>query len=159
MTYVVVGTEVSSYMTRQPDPTDDWDCGDTEGHVENVTATLVQELQPYYGDSLGKEFPDHVGVGTTLYAVVADYTDGCTFGRTGCQGKVVDVFEDPDEAAALARVAHATTDYSFTHNGKEYSANWVGYFEHLQALDVWAIVVNGASSYPGASGPGFRRGH
>lgn len=142
MTKVVVTTSVKDYVTRERDPNDDWDIGDVDGHVDNVSGAIVDELQTYYGCSLGKEFPDHVKVGTRLYAVVADYTSGCTFGRTGAQGQVLDAFETVEEAMALATVAKAVeNDYSFDHNGHTYRADWVGYFEHLQNLDVWEIIL------------------
>lgn len=155
MTYIEFGTHVKEYITRHPDPTDDWDIGDTEGYVENVTATIVDELKPYYGCSLGKEFPDSVGLGSTLYVVVADYTSGCTFGRTGAQGKILDAFEDPEEAMELAEAARAVKDYGFAHKGQMYSTDWLGYFEELQSLDVWTVTIG-----PGyARGVGFKRGH
>ncbi len=159
MTVVEFSTSVKDYQTREPDPSDSWDIGDVDGYVDNVTARPSDELQPYYACSLGKEFPDSVGPGSTLYVVVADYTSGCTFGRTGAQGQVLDAFEDPQEAQALAEAARATTEYNFTYEGVTYRADWMGYFESLSSLDIWEVTVN--KSYPSGSGvsTSFKKGH
>lgn len=93
MTNIVVTTEVETWTTRRADPNDRWDNGDTAGRVTNVAAWIEEDARhAYFGSSLSKEFPDDVTVGTTLYAVVADYSSGCTFGRDGGHSSVVDVF-------------------------------------------------------------------
>lgn len=158
MTKVVVTTSVKDYVTRERDPNDDWDIGDVEGYVDNVSGAIVDKLEGYYGCSLGKEFPDSVKPGTVLYAVVADYTSGCTFGRTGAQGQVLDAFETVDEAMALATVAKAVESYSFDHNGTTYRADWVGYFEDLQSIDVWEILLGKHFDHRD-SGISIKRGH
>lgn len=176
MTFVVVTTEVENRTTRRRDPEDRWDIGDEEGRVTNVTGHVVTELQNYYGDSHGKDIPD-LRVGDVVYAVVADYSSGCTFGRTGAQGKVLDFFTDRDEAQALATAALKKDgnrkdwggnnipyfEYSFEFNGVEYSRDWVGYFEDLQSLDVWQVTVRAnfyqsSRVYGGELDPGFRIG-
>jgi hypothetical protein len=176
MTKVVVTTELENHVTRRSDPDDRWDIGDEEGCVSNVIAYETEELQNYYGDSFGKELD--VEVGGIVYAVVVDYSSGCTFGRTGAQGKVLDVFTDPKEAEALAEAALKpdgyrkdwgdrqvpTFDFSFEHNGQEYYRDWVGYFEDLQDLSVWEVQVrkryDAFGSRTGDTGAvGYRRGH
>jgi hypothetical protein len=154
MTNIVVTTEVETWQTRPADPNDSWDQGDTDGRVTNVTAWVEEDAKySYFGDSLSKEFPDDVTVGTTLYAVVADYSSGSTFGRDGGYSKVLDVFTSSEEAEALYQAAMADpadsrwdSKYSFTYNGKNYYRDWVGYFESLNSLDVWQIVVQGRAS-------------
>lgn len=175
MTKIVVTTEVENHVTRVADSDDQWDIGDEEGSVTNVIAYETEELQNYYGDSFGKEMD--VEVGGTVYAVVVDYSSGCTFGRTGAQGKVLDVFTDPKEAEDLANAALkpdgyreewggrkvAKYDYSFKHNGQEYYRAWVGYFEDLQDLSVWEVQVrkryDAFGSRTGNAGTvGYKRG-
>ena len=159
MTYVVVNSEVETWVSRERDPEDEWDAGDTDGRVSNVTAwvdpTADRENQWYHGDSIVKQFPDDVTVGTTLYAVVADYSSGSTFGRDGGHAQVLDAFTSVSEAESLRDAALVTRDsgswrkdydYSFTWGEHEYSRGWAGYFEHLNSLDIWQIVVKPAAT-------------
>lgn len=173
MTNIVVTTEVENHRTRSPDPNDGWDIGDEEGSVTNVTAYVVDSLDHYYGDSYGKELD--VEAGGTVYAVVADYSSGCTFGRTGAQGKVLNVYTDPLDAEALAAAALRPEsyverygqkvpqfDYEFTFEGQDYWRSWVGYFEDLQDLSVWEVQVRShcCDPFDRSSGTfGYKRGH
>lgn len=161
MTKIVVSTEVENRTTRERDESDGWDIGDTEGYVSNVVAFIEREGDPsYYGDSHGKDLPD-VKIGDTVYAVVADYESGCTFGRTGASGAVLDFFTDPEEAQALAEAAlNKPEDARLVHNGVSYYCPWDGYFEYLQSLDVWACVVKGGPKDPWSDDkfPGFKTG-
>lgn len=141
-TRITVSTEVENHTTRRADPSDNWDIGDESGSVTNVTAWLSEdELDTYWTESLCQDLPDHIGVGSTVFAVVVDYSSGCTFGRTGATGQVLNVFDNAEEASKLAEAALAEDDYSFTYNEIEYRRSWVGYFEQLQSLDVWEITV------------------
>lgn len=163
MTHICVTTEVNSWVEEGPD--DDYLKGEpysyrgaTGGRVSNVIAFVVDEPQHYYGDSHGKDLD--VGPGDTVYAVVAGYTTGDTFGREGGQAKVLDFFTDPDKANRLCAVAQDTVDYSFNFEGERYSAAWVGYFERLDTMEVWECIVR-SSRWSSGDGPtyGFRRGH
>lgn len=172
MTKIVVTAETREWTTRERDPNDSWDNGDTAGEVHNVVAFIERVESGYYGESHGKDLPD-VKVGDTVYAVVADYESGCTFGRSGGHASVLDVFSDPEEAQALADAAlkpdgfeerwgsqQPKYDYSFTHNGQSYYRSWVGYFESLNSLDVWACTVKSAPKDPWSNDqyPGFKTG-
>lgn len=172
MTRIVVSAETREWTTRSPDPNDSWDNGDTAGEVSNVIAFIEGQEVGYYGDSHGKDIPG-AKVGDTLYAVVADYESGCTFGRSGGHASVLDFFTDPEEAKALADAALRPDgeeerwgrkvdrfDYNFTHNGVQYWRAWVGYFEDLQSLDVWAVKIKGTPKDPWADDPqpGFKTG-
>ena len=173
MARVVVSAETREWTTRQRDPSDRWDNGDTAGEVTNVVAWLEGQEVSYYGDSHGKEI-EGADIGTKVWAVVADYESGCTFGRSGGHAQVLDFFDNPAEAKALS-VAALTSDgererwggkekvfdYSFTHNGVTYHRNWVGYFESLNSLDVWECHIKGHAKDPWSDdpSPGFRTGH
>lgn len=173
MTRVVVSAETETWTTRPRDPDDSWDQGDTDGHVANVVAFLERTEANYYGDSHGKDLGD-VEVGNTVYAVVADYTSGCTFGRDGGHADVLDFFTDPAEAEELAKAAlkaerqveswsgrkEDVFDYSFEHNGETYSRAWVGYFEHLNSLDIWACRIKRTAKDPWSDdpNPGYKEG-
>jgi hypothetical protein len=156
---IVVSAETEVHTTRNPDPTDSWDQGDTAGHVSNVFAFLDKSTGHYYGDSVSRDL--NVTYGDTVYAVVADYESGSTFGRSGGHAQVLDVFTTEEDAAALLEAAQANpkTDayqekYSFEHNGVTYHRAWVGYFESLNSLDVWDVVVRQNPNDPIKRGPG-----
>jgi len=172
MTRVVVSAETREWVTRDRDPGDSWDIGDTAGEVTNVVAWLDPKEVSYYGESHGKDIPG-AKIGDTVYAVVADYESGCTFGRSGGHATVLDFFANPEEARALADAALRPDgkenhygrvvdkfDYSFTHNGKDYHRSWVGYFESLNSLDIWECVIKGTAKDPWSDDPmpGFKRG-
>lgn len=174
MARVVVTAETRTWETRPADPSDSWDNGDTAGEVTNVVAFLEATEVSYYGESHGKELGD-VKVGDTVYAVVADYESGCTFGRDGGHASVLDFFTDPDEAREFAALAvkpdsegrnwrgdsTKVCGYSFEYKGQNYHRAWVGYFESLNSLDVWECRIKGVAKDPWSDDPqpGFRTGH
>lgn len=150
MTQVVVSAQTESWTTRRADPDDSWDIGDEDGRVTNVVALLSDTEHNYYGDSHGKDIPD-AKIGDTIYAVVADYTSGCTFGRSGGHAQVVDFFTDPEEAAELAAKCIS--------GGYDGYQAWTGYFESLNSLDVWDIQIKrNMFSTNREDGYGFKRG-
>lgn len=173
MARVVVSAETRTWETRPRDPSDSWDNGDTAGEVTNVVAFLEPREVSYYGDSHGKDI-EGADIGTTVYAVVADYESGCTFGRDGGHASVLDFFTDPAEAKALAEAAlkpdsegrnwrgdkEKVCGYSFEYNGQTYHRAWVGYFESLNTLDVWECRIKGTAKDPWSEDrdPGFKVG-
>lgn len=168
MTQICVTTEVETWQSEGPSEAYEKGeaysfRGSTAGRVTNVIAFIEREASPYYGESAGKDIPD-VKQGDTVYAVVADYSSGDTFGQDGGHSQVLDFFSDPDEADGLLRAAQAdpTSDdfhnrYSFTYNGKEYNRAWAGYFESLNDLEVWACTVR-PDRWTEGPRPGYRRG-
>jgi hypothetical protein len=44
--------------------------------------------------------------------------------------------------------------YSFEYNGESYSRSWVGYFERLQEITVWELVVRRNPADPFRKGTG-----
>ena len=154
MTQVVVSAETESWTTREVDPNDSWDVGDTDGRVSNVVA-FIERAHGYYGDSHGKDIPD-AKIGDTVYAVVADYSSGCTFGRSGGHAQVLDFFTTGDEAmdlAVAARNLKSSDGYGFAHNGVEYYTHWLGYFESLNSVDVWECRIKGVAKDPWSDDP------
>lgn len=147
MADVLVSAETEVYITRMPDPDDRWDNGDTAGYVSNVYAALLPDggQTHYWGESLCKAM-EGVKAGDTLYAVVADYESGDTFGRDGGHAQVLDVFREHDRAGELAKAAapEASGDYSFEFSGKTYIRSYVGYFESLNDICVWSVTVREA---------------
>jgi hypothetical protein len=135
-----VNAETSVYTVREPDPTDSWDNGDTAGCVENVSAYVTDNPEGDMYSYIIKDLP--VSPGKKVWAVVVDYESGSTFGRDGGYAQVLDVFAEEWQAYALRQVALAHGNGSrLTYDGKEYHASWLGYFESLQSIDVWELVV------------------
>lgn len=140
--------------------------GATNGRVTNVTASLSARDLPYArysGESLVKEMPD-VGPGDTVYVVVVGYTSGDTFGRDGGHTAVVDAFTEANAAEDLMEAVADNKDgaYQMTHNGVEYYCPWVGYFEHMEEVNVWEVVVRKTHEYSRFNDGvtrGFKRGH
>lgn len=156
---IVVSAETEITSVREADPDDPWDSGDTSGHVSNVFAFPDKSNGHHYGASVSRDLD--VKPGGTVYAVVADYESGDTFGRSGGHADVLDVFATEEEAAALLEAAQAPPEsadfrarYSFEHNGETYRRAWVGHFESLNSLDVWDVVVRQNPNDPIRRGPG-----
>jgi hypothetical protein len=160
---IVVGADVEVQNIGGADPDDSWSRDSTSGYVSNVTAREAKDFEvgkfQWYTESWDGELD--VSVGDTIYAVVADYETGDTFGRDGGNAQILDVFSTFEEAEGLAAAALVKQsgdmpewrrgyEYSFDYNGKTYHRSWAGYFEHLQSLDVWKVVVGG-----GRKGPGY----
>jgi hypothetical protein len=147
MTKIVVSVETEVWTVRLPDPDDSWDAGDTGGRVVGVRAWTARDWEQNsfrrYGGYDSWEGGLAVNPGDYVYAVVADYESGSTFGRDGGHASVLDVFADITMADELAQVAENAVEYSFRYNGRDYYASWLGYFESLNEMRVWAVKVNG----------------
>lgn len=145
MTKIVVSAETEVWSTRDPDPSDSWDAGDTTGRVVGVRAWEERDWErsghSRYGgyDSWSGDLDARAG--DYVYAVVADYESGSTFGRDGGHASILDVFTDVKEADSLCIVAEKAKDFRFFYGDKEYYASWTGYFEYLQDMKVWAVRV------------------
>jgi hypothetical protein len=147
MSNILIGTEVDTWITDEADPTDSWSRDSTDGRVTNVWASYTDEEPRSWGESI--IIPEPENFNGTLFAVVADYSSGDTFGRDGGHSQVLDAFADNETAEALAYIAlehkrdgwRVDYDYSFTFRDKEYRRDWWGYFESLNSLDVWEIQV------------------
>jgi hypothetical protein len=145
---IIIGTEVEVWTSREADPSDgDYAHESTDGYVSNVWASYTDEAVRYYTDSIVIEEPENFN--GTLYAVVADYSSGDTFGRDGGHAQVLNAFADEELAKALAFTAlehkkqdwRTEYDYNFTFGDKEYHRSWAGWFEVLNSLDIWEVKV------------------
>jgi hypothetical protein len=139
---VEIMVDTMTYETRPADPDDQWDRGDTGGYVRDVRARWVPEADKIHYRAEAFDVP--AGVGSTVYAVVAQYESGDTFGRHGGQYQVLDVLADVESADALARAAEAVPRSQFTlrHGGKDYYVSWTGYFESLDWVRVMPLIVS-----------------
>ena len=161
MTAVCVTTEIETWVEEGPDQ--DYLKGEpysyrgaTGGAVTNVIAFIEDEHRHYYGDSHGKELDALPG--DMVYAVVASYSTGDTFGRDGGQAKVLDFFQNSDLAERLREVARTNSDYNFEFEGETYYAPWIGYFERLDKIEVWACSIR-PDRWSEGPRPGYRRGY
>lgn len=153
MSRVKVVAETNEWVTRDADPDDKWDHGDTAGSVSNVYAELTDEAEgewSYHGE-LVKEL-GNLKPGDTVYAVVVDYESGDTFGRSGGYAQVMDVFDDMATAEGLYRecVAYHERDkraakvvQGVQFLGRDYYVSWDGYFESVNDIEVWQLVIRG----------------
>lgn len=155
MPKIVVTAETERWTSRPADPRDSWDSGDTEGRVTDVIAYIESRTdRSHYGGSVCVDLD--VPLGGTVYAVVADYSSGDTFGRSGGHASVLDAFATKDEAEALADALTVEGDWSYSveHNGKRYYRAWAGYFEELNDLAVWTCTVRRDPADPFRKGTG-----
>lgn len=147
---ILIGTEVEVYVSAPPNPSDgDYSHESTDGRVTNVWACFTEDSTRTWGDSIIMEAPEGFEDGGTLFAVVADYSSGDTFGTSGGHSQVLDAFINSDTAEALAAKAlehkkdgwRVEYEYDFKFLNKKYHRQWAGYFEHLNSLDIWEVQV------------------
>jgi hypothetical protein len=146
---ILIGVETETWLTSEGDHESDSPYAERDsydGRVTNVWASYSESEPRTWSDSIVIEEPKNFN--GTLFAVVADYSSGDTFGRDGGYAQILDAFADNETAEALAKAALKQApsndwrdQYNFTFNGKEYHKSWEGYFECLNALDVWEIQV------------------
>lgn len=169
MPNVKITAETETWVVRQADPDDRWDSGDSAGRVSMVKAEITDEP----ADSPGVGYTElvktlDVKAGDTVYALVADYESGDTFGRSGGHYQIIDVFATPAEADELMRVVDSfnslddrkadklSTGLSF--EGVRYYPGWVGYFESLNGVDVWECEVWPLKGSPESRRAAYRKG-
>lgn len=122
----------SSYLevTREPDPYDDWDRGNT------LTEWSFGELSTSECDNLWYErFPVDfdVKVGDILHVVVAVWSTGDSFGNDiGRCSEVFGIFRERSEAIRFKEKLE---------NGEVEYVPWNGYFESLDYISVLERVL------------------
>lgn len=140
------------YETSEADPNDSWDRPDTAMELRNVSAITTSNrvevgYRGWYGNDTFDVAPNEHGL---VYAVIARYSSGDTFGRDDGRVAVMDVFDNNEDAAALTEAledsvrdkSQAVVDFELNHNGRDYYLPWVGYFEHLENVDVHPLRVS-----------------
>lgn len=132
--------------TRDPYPDDSWDRGDTEFILHDIIVRL---------DEHG-EFDLDVSAGDTVYAVVAVYDTGDTFGRDERRHSVMGLFDKVEDAEIVHEkykgfVPHHSrreriTAWGFVHDEVHYYVPWLGYFERYVDCYVTDLEVQHAES-------------
>lgn len=126
--FVTAWVTTSSEYTREPDPDDEWDVGDSHetltGKGVSVGVPEMQQRELANDKCFNQE---HIGfmpkAGDVVYLVVERYADGCTFGHTSGRARPVHIFKtrkaavewiESDEASRLK-----DTDYFGGHEDWE----------------------------------------
>lgn len=128
---VKVGVLTSSYSGEEHDCEGEWCCRpDTYTTFEGLTTEGYVSSFPVRAES-------EDGV---YYAVVVDYNTGDTFGQdSGCIS-IVGVEPTQELADGLRKAAESYSsekfNYRFEYEGWQYHANWLGYFESLNHVQV-----------------------
>lgn len=132
------------YVTREQDDDDPWDRDSTDASIDLHHLVLINDgSSGTCRESVTVGFP--VQKGMRLYAVVAIYGDGDSFGSDGGRVEFIDAFPAPNGADLCAQAAReASGTYTYTNAiGIQVSqhAPWCGYFEWLQEVRVEQLRV------------------
>jgi hypothetical protein len=145
MASIVISVDTWTKSVGGYNPDDSWSRDSSEGGISAVHARTLREGEDEHSYYYGMSWQGELDVlpGDTVFAVVAAYTTGDTFGYDGGNAQVLDAFVYDDRAKAyeLQKAAEKATYGGFTFYGKEYYPNWVGYFESLDSLQVYPVVV------------------
>lgn len=138
-TYLELIYTAHRYVTREAAADDNWDRDDTDADVHCESLTMHT-----------KDGYDRIGVtwdvksGDQLYALIAIYGTGDSFGHDGGQVEFVDVFLTDTDARAAKRALEDGEGKYYRQDGTviKYSAPWDGYFESLTSLDAYCLTVD-----------------
>lgn len=147
---ISIHVETERWVTREIDPDDDWDQGSSDGSITGVAAVYREEGSDrgFRGMGWGDgNYDIDAQPGDIVYTVIAKYGTGNTFGSEGCQISVMDVFTNSKDAEKLYYGLKDVSDYQVTVEGRDYYIPWVGYFEWIQSLDIYTLVVQTDYSY------------
>jgi len=132
------------YVTRESDPDNEWDRDDTS-RSHNIEGFEIVESDSRYGYDF--EVPFKIDPEKEYYLVAVYYDTGNSFGRDDNEIDMIDLYNDVDIATEVKRRIldnDNKNSYSVTilnPLGKEYqiSTSWVGYFEHLNDVEVHRV--------------------
>lgn len=145
MPCIRISVETQTWETRAADPSDEWDAGDEGGRVVDVHALYLPNGTPDDITYRSEDFPAIAKPGQYIFVVVVDYESGNTFGRAGGYYQVLDIFGSIDEASELAmaaeRVSRNDMSFQFSFKDQTYYVSWTGYFEALNEVKVWCVMV------------------
>lgn len=141
-----IDVETRTWVTDRADPDDSWSRDSYAGTVVGVSGHYITDANQV-GQWRSTVFDLDARPGDVVHAVVVDYESGDTFGRSGGQSEVLDVFprDKWEEAFALKLAAEKVGrgQFGLEYRGRQYYAGWTGYFERLQEIRVHSIVVQG----------------
>lgn len=153
MKNVKISVETSTYVTEEADPDDSWDRDNTSQDIDSWKAEVVDlkadKHSNYWNESIVVEVDDEAD---EVYAVVALYSTGDTFGNDSGQVYIADAFDDEQDAHDLLDEFKKYDDslaygskvvpYNFAFKDKSYDLPWSGYFEHLERLYVETVSIS-----------------
>ena len=146
--WLKVEYESRTDVTRHSDPDERWD-GDDLAHSQYINGYSVHDKDVYGETFPMKGKPD---LNKTYWLVYVNYSTGDSFHHeTGCI-TFVDVFENANDADALARILEKDYENKDKYDYKPlnvklpsgfekeiYTGTWKGYFERLESVRVEAI--------------------
>lgn len=132
------------WYTREIDPSDDWDAGDSAMDLDVVRLEVVTDKSHWQ-----IETPFDLRVCETAYLVSAKYRTGSTFGS--CEAvEYVDVFKTYEDARSLADLIEKDGENDefntlyYINDGADrsiYTGSWKGYFEQLLSVTIHDVPV------------------
>lgn len=150
MIQIIVHT--TEHETSEADPSDPWDRPNTAVEVAGVSAIKTPQrvevgYRGWHGNDTFDVEPNEYGV---VYAVIARYSTGDTFGHDAGRVQVMDVFDNNEDAAALTEALEQSerdksqdvVDFELKHGERDYYLPWLGYFERLENVDVHPLRVS-----------------
>lgn len=149
MTKLLVEADRYEYVTQEADPEDSWDRDDTAADISTPTVRVAPPGDNTRSYGMYDEAFEVEGVraGDTVIVVYADYDSGDTFGRSGNQCTILDVFPETVEESQVLKFVKALEhcrEFSLTFGGKNYYIPYVGYFESLNSINADHVVVQNA---------------
>lgn len=142
-TEISVLDDVVWSTSREPNPDDDWDRGDThtDHHIRGITVG-----SGHFSETIDVCFRPVPGL--TYYLLYANYDTGNSFGHDSGRVDFIDLYYDETLAWDMARklmkeASENRYDYEITmQNGKtqSYHAPYIGYFESLNDIVVVGVV-------------------
>jgi len=123
----------SRHFSREPDPDDAWDAGDTQVDWEPVE---IRTKRPKNSRSSSEEF-EMDDPPEEIHVVAVRYRTGGTFGHTDGEWKVEGYFKKMEDATKLQREIRKDNAKN-TISGYVY---WSGYFEHLEDVEIHTLIT------------------
>ena len=111
---------------------DPWPCYEDENIDFSLTRCNKESKNAAWAkESIEVTFQPKVG--STVWVVVVRYSTGGTFGRTNGAWTILGIYEHLDEAKKVEASVHDNTYPGYK--------CWVGYFEHLERVEVESMTV------------------
>lgn len=128
--YIFVTYDERTYLTRDPDPDDNWDAG--EAHTDfTLERVFLDKPKDIYCKALEKRHDFESG--TSVFVVVVRYSTGNTFGHETGRGCIVEVCKTFEEAQQVSRLCES--------GDHPQSYTWRGYFESLEDVEIHDRVI------------------
>lgn len=143
MTNLSIDVDVERFIISEPDPNDSWDYGQSGMNVTVLGASIVEDDRGY--KVLNTK--DHFAPGDIGYVLWVHYDTGSTFGSEQVY-QIVAVLKDKDFAYKYKsyiekdyKTVYQSFDFRREFEGYHFYADWKGYFEHLNSVNVTEVMI------------------